>query len=243
MKQLREEFTRFMMLYKFGIDEVTTKLSILQEEFSLVHDYNPIEHLTSRLKTPESIIHKVKRKQCNPSFDSIRASVMDIAGVRITCSFVSDTYRVFDMLTGQQDIRVVEVKDYIKNPKPNGYKSLHAILEVPVFMSTGVVPVMVEVQIRTVAMDFWASLEHKIYYKYNKDVPANLVGELRAAADTANQLDLTMERLHDEVKKFEQSSVVVPTTTRATERPKLSDRTLRDLNEARQSFFQHSDSE
>ncbi|PJJ55584.1 GTP pyrophosphokinase [Compostimonas suwonensis] len=200
MKQLRDDFTRFMMQYKFGIDEVTTKISILREEFSHMHDYNPIEHVSSRLKTPESIIDKVQRKGFDPSFETIRESITDIAGVRITCSFVSDTYRVFDMLTSQHDIRLVAVKDYIKNPKPNGYKSLHAIVEVPVFLSDGVVPVLVEVQIRTIAMDFWASLEHKIYYKYDQQVPQELLDDLREAAETASRLDRKMERLHDEIR-------------------------------------------
>nr|WP_167151641.1 GTP pyrophosphokinase family protein [Lysinibacter cavernae] len=243
MKSLRNDFTRFMMLYKFAIDEVTTKISILQEEFSLVHDYNPIEHLSSRLKSPESIMAKVARLQCEPSFDNIRNTLHDIAGVRITCSFVSDTYKVFDMLTNQKDIRILEVKDYIKNPKENGYKSLHAILEVPVFMSTGVEPVKVEVQIRTIAMDFWASLEHKIYYKYNKDVPVALLDELKVAATTASQLDATMERLHDEVKQLDVDTTMSAEAEESTQHPKLSDRLLNDLNEARKNFFRRASKE
>ncbi len=243
VKMLRTEFTRFMMLYKFAIDEITTKISILQEEFSLVHDYNPIEHLSSRLKSPESIIDKVTRMRCEPSFESIRDTLHDIAGVRITCSFVSDTYRVFEMLTRQKDIHVLEIKDYIKNPKPNGYKSLHAILEVPVFMSTGVESVKVEVQFRTIAMDFWASLEHKIYYKYNKEVPARLLEELKSAATTASQLDSTMERLHDEVKLLDADDIVVPESTARDEHPRLSDSLLKNLNDARVKFFNRGSDE
>ncbi|CAN5390691.1 hypothetical protein BH09ACT10_BH09ACT10_05880 [soil metagenome] len=202
LKHLREEFTRFMMQYKFGIDELITKITILREEFTHMHDYNPIEHVSSRLKTPESIIDKVQRKGCDPSFDAIRDSVTDIAGVRVTCSFIADTYRVFEMLTGQSDVRVIEIKDYIENPKPNGYKSLHALVEIPVFLSDGAVPVTVELQIRTVAMDFWASLEHKIYYKYQSQVPQDLLDDLKVAADTANRLDANMERLHAEVQNL-----------------------------------------
>ncbi len=200
LRQLRDDFTRFMMQYKFGMEEITTKISILREEFSHLHDYNPIEHVSSRLKSPESIIEKIQRKGCYPSFEAIRETLTDIAGVRVTCSFVSDTYRVFDMLAHQQDLRVIEVKDYIKDPKPNGYRSLHAIVEIPVFLSDGVVPVIVEVQLRTIAMDFWASLEHKIYYKYQREVPRELLEDLAAAAQTASHLDETMERLHNEIR-------------------------------------------
>ncbi|WP_345064429.1 GTP pyrophosphokinase family protein [Leifsonia kafniensis] len=199
MAKLREELSRFLMRYKFGIDEVLTKITILQEEFLHLHEHNPIEHVNSRLKSPESIIGKIERKSLDPSFDSIRRSITDIAGVRITCSFIADAYRVFDLLTQQSDIRVLEVKDYIKDPKPNGYRSLHAIIEIPVFMSDGVVPVTVELQIRTIAMDFWASLEHKIYYKYDGQVPSALLGNLTETADIAANLDLRMERLHHEV--------------------------------------------
>ena len=129
--------------------------------------------------------------------------IQDIAGIRVTCSFISDTYRVLDMLTSQEDVTVLEVKDYVTNPKSNGYKSLHLIVAIPVFMSDRVEPVTVEIQIRTVAMDFWASLEHKIFYKYRGVVPANLVAELKEAADVANRLDIQMERLHNQVVALE----------------------------------------
>ncbi|HEU0257790.1 MAG TPA: GTP pyrophosphokinase family protein, partial [Microbacteriaceae bacterium] len=190
----------FMMPYKFGIDEVNTKIQILREEFNQLHAYNPIEHLSSRLKTPESIVEKVTRRGIEPSFDAIRETITDIAGVRVTCSFVSDVYRVFDLLTGQSDLKLIVAKDYIANPKPNGYKSLHAIVAVPVFLSNGPFPVPVEIQLRTIAMDFWASLEHKIYYKYDHVVPQDLLDGLKRAADTAAELDETMERLHAEIR-------------------------------------------
>ena len=203
---LKSELTRFMMQYKFGIDEIMTKISILREEFAELHAYNPIEHVSSRLKSPESIIEKVERKGITPSFDDIRLAITDIAGVRVTCSFVSDAYRVFEMLTSQSDVTVLAVKDYIANPKANGYKSLHAVIEVPVFLSAGVVPVIVEVQIRTIAMDFWASLEHKIYYKYRDNVPQELLDGLKDAADTAARLDTDMERLHEQVRGLHPST-------------------------------------
>jgi putative GTP pyrophosphokinase len=199
LQAIRTELTRFMMSYKFATDEMMTKVNILKEEFSAIHDYSPIEHVSHRLKTPEGILKKATRKGYPLDLEGIRENIQDIAGIRITCSFISDTYRVLDMLTGQRDITVLQVKDYIQNPKPNGYKSLHLILAIPVFMSDRVQPVTVEVQIRTVAMDFWASLEHKIFYKYDGVVPAALVSELKEAADVANRLDVDMERLHDQV--------------------------------------------
>jgi putative GTP pyrophosphokinase len=198
---MRDDFARFMMPYKFAIDEVMTKISILREEFAQLHSENPIEHVNSRLKTTESVLEKVARKGVAPSYQAIRSAITDIAGIRVVCSFVSDVYRVFDALTAQDDVRVIEVKDYIANPKPNGYKSLHAIIEIPVFLSDGPVPVVVEVQLRTVAMDFWASLEHKIYYKYDREVPAEMLAGLREAADVAADLDSKMEGLHRQVRR------------------------------------------
>ncbi|GAA4776332.1 hypothetical protein GCM10023351_21200 [Microbacterium gilvum] len=190
---------RFLNEYRFGMREIETKLSILREDFEHAHAYNPIEHVSSRLKTMDSIAEKADRKGLEPSIAAIRESILDIAGVRVTCSFVTDAYRLFELLVRQDDITVREVKDYIANPKDNGYKSLHAIVEVPVFLSTGPVQVPVEVQFRTIAMDFWASLEHKIYYKYDKQVPGRLTDSLRDAALTAAELDDRMERLHREL--------------------------------------------
>lgn len=140
-RKMREDFTRFMMEYQFAADEVMTKVTILREEFLHLHRYNPIEHVKSRVKSPESILDKVVKRGLDPSFDTIRANITDIAGIRITCSFIADTYRILEALTSQDDVRIVKVKDYIASPKPNGYKSLHAIIEVPVFLSTGAVPV------------------------------------------------------------------------------------------------------
>jgi GTP pyrophosphokinase len=203
-----EDFRRFMLEHRFGMDEIVTKLNILRDEFTHLHDYNPIENVSARVKSPESLVDKIRRKGISiddhPSFDEIRSQVTDIAGVRVVCSFASDVYRVFDLLARQEDITIVEVRDYIKRPKPNGYRSLHALVKVPVFLSGGAVDVLVEVQFRTIAMDLWASLEHKIYYKYRRDVPAELLAGLRDAADTAYTLDTTMERLHEEVRGLEE---------------------------------------
>jgi len=200
LRAMRDEFQRFLMEYRFGLAEVDTKIAILREEFQEMHDYNPIEHVSSRVKTPDSLVDKVRRKGIDTDFDSIRAAITDIAGIRVTCSFIDDAYRLSDLLTQQDDITVRDVKDYIATPKPNGYKSLHVIVEVPVFLSTGRVQVPVEVQFRTIAMDFWASLEHKIYYKYDRLVPAELLDQLKDAADTAAELDARMERLHREIR-------------------------------------------
>lgn len=126
-----------MMEYRFGVDEMLTKVSILREEFIHLHQYNPIEHVTSRVKSPEGILEKVVRRGCAPTLEEIRRNITDIAGIRITCSFLKDTYHVLDMITSQHDVRVLAIKDYIKNPKPNGYKSLHAIVELPVYLSEG----------------------------------------------------------------------------------------------------------
>lgn len=200
LRAMRDEFQRFLMEYRFGLAEVDTKIAILREEFQEMHDYNPIEHVSSRVKTPDSLVDKVRRKGIDTDFDSIRAAITDIAGIRVTCSFIDDAYRLSDLLTQQDDITVRDVKDYIAHPKANGYKSLHVIVEVPVFLSTGRVQVPVEVQFRTIAMDFWASLEHKIYYKYDRLVPADLLDQLKDAADTAAELDTRMERLHREIR-------------------------------------------
>ncbi|WP_419997518.1 GTP pyrophosphokinase [Streptomyces boninensis] len=202
-RRLRKDFQRIEMEYEFAVDEVLTKVSILRREFLHLHRYNPIEHVGSRVKSPESILRKVARLGIEPTPEAIRAGIQDIAGVRVTCSFIADTYRVMEALTSQTDVRVLKVKDYIAAPKPNGYKSLHALIEIPVFLSTGPVPVTVEVQVRTIAMDFWASLEHKIYYKYDGHVPPGLVASLTEAAHLAEQLDQRMEELHTEVRGAE----------------------------------------
>ncbi|MEV6929549.1 GTP pyrophosphokinase family protein [Dactylosporangium sp. NPDC051485] len=199
LRDLAEEFSQFRLRYKFGLAEVETKVKILAEE--LVHKGrdNPIEYVSPRLKTLASISAKAARIGCAMTVGEVGANIYDIAGIRIVCSFVSDVYTVADMLTGQSDVRLLRTKDYIAVPKPNGYRSLHLIVEIPVFLSDRVVAIPVEVQLRTVAMDFWASLEHKIYYKYDPDIPAALRDELVAAADDAARLDERMERLHRQI--------------------------------------------
>ncbi|MFS0646619.1 GTP pyrophosphokinase family protein [Siminovitchia sp. 179-K 8D1 HS] len=205
MKSLKDSLIRFMMTYKFALDEVNTKINILKQEFQYIDDDNPIEHVTSRLKSPDSIISKAYRKGFDLTLSAIKENIRDIAGVRITCSFVSDIYKISHMLKRQKDIRVIESKDYIKNPKPNGYRSLHLIIQIPVFMSDREHHVYAEIQIRTIAMDFWASLEHKLYYKYDGEIPNKLKDELTEAAFSALQLDEKVEKIHEQVNKIKEN--------------------------------------
>lgn len=204
IKQLKTELTRFMMMYKFALSEIETKVEILKEEFQMLHDYNPIEHVKTRLKSPESLLRKAHRKNIELTFADVRNNIKDIAGIRITCSFISDIYKLSEMLAQQSDLTILEIEDYIKNPKPNGYQSLHMLVQIPVFMSDHRELVTVEVQIRTIAMDFWASLEHKIYYKHNEAVPESLLAELKEAALAASALDRKMERIHEEITRFKE---------------------------------------
>ena len=200
----RKDIAKMMLGYKFAMQEINTKINILLEEFQLIHDYCPIEHITTRLKSPKSIVQKIERKQLEWSMHEIEDKIRDIAGVRIICSFEEDIYRVADMLCSQHDIKVIDTKDYIKNPKENGYRSLHFIFKIPVFLSDGVREVFVEVQIRTIAMDFWASLEHKIFYKYNKTVPIKIKQGLKEVAEEVAALDNKMAILNKDIKLFKE---------------------------------------
>ncbi len=199
-RELTAELAEFMMVYKFVLDEIGTKIKILKEELAYRGTSSPIEHVSPRLKTPASMMAKARRIDCPLEPDELRARMRDIAGMRIVCGFISDVYTVAEMLTRQPDVRLLQIKDYVAEPKSNGYRSLHLIVEIPVFLSDRVVAVPVEVQLRTVAMDFWASLEHKIYYKYDHDVPAHLHDELAGAAQDAMHLDQRMELLYREVR-------------------------------------------
>ncbi len=210
VREIRDELERFLSEYRAGMREVETKMLILREDFENAHAYNPVENVETRLKNPDSIVQKAIRKGIDADFASLRENMLDIAGVRVTCSFVTDVYRLAELLTQQDDITVLEMRDYIAQPKPNGYKSLHAIVEVPVFLSTGKIRVPVEVQFRTIAMDFWASLEHKTYYKYDKQVPQRIIDSLRDAAITASELDERMERIHREIHGAEAAPPVRP---------------------------------
>lgn len=196
------EWKEFLIGYKFALSEMNTKLDILNQEFEFIHHYNPIEHIKSRMKSPQSIMKKLQRKNLDITIENAEQHVRDIAGVRISCSFTTDIYAVVDALGKQDDIHILEIKDYIKHPKPNGYRSLHLITEIPVFYTDRKKWMTVEIQIRTIAMDFWASLEHKIYYKFGKEVPEHLLMELQESASMIAELDDKMLRINEEVQVF-----------------------------------------
>lgn len=191
-----------MFLYNAALKEVGTKLEILNDEFQHVHQYNPIEHIKTRIKKPESIVKKLKKYGYETSIENMVKHVNDIAGVRIICSFTSDIYRLAAMIGNQSDLKVLSIKDYIKNPKESGYKSYHMLVSVPIYLSDSVVQTKVEIQIRTIAMDFWASLEHKIYYKFEGHAPDYISLELKECADMVAALDDRMLILNESIQNF-----------------------------------------
>lgn len=189
-----EAFRELMAYYECAIMEVETKFKVLNTELSFEHDRNPIETIKSRLKTPESIIEKLQRKGIPFSAERIERELNDIAGVRVICAFPEDVYLLSECLLKQDDVRLIQRKDYIKNPKPNGYRSLHLIVETPIYLHNQKKMMKVEVQLRTIAMDFWASLEHRIYYKKGQN-DVELREELRQCAEISANLDLRMQAI------------------------------------------------
>ena len=194
-----ESWEEVILIYRSALKQIATKLEILNDEFQHVHRYNPIEHIKSRLKTSESIVKKLRRQGHESTIHNMVQYVNDIAGIRVICSFTSDIYRIAEMITNQGDIKVISVKDYLVNPKPSGYKSYHMLVSVPVYLSDRIVDTKVEIQIRTVAMDFWASLENKIHYKFEGKVPEGIENELIECAKMISELDAKMLLLNDEV--------------------------------------------
>ncbi|MCI8664881.1 MAG: GTP pyrophosphokinase family protein [Hungatella sp.] len=186
------EFQEAMMMYTCAIREVKTKLEVLNDELSVRNQRNPIEMIKSRVKKPLSIVEKLKRRNLEISVESMMNHLDDIAGVRVICSFVDDIYQVAEMLVRQDDVRVIAVKDYIKEPKENGYRSYHMIVEIPVFFSNEKRLMRVEVQIRTIAMDFWASLDHQLKYKKQRLSAIEIGDELKECADIIAQTDERM---------------------------------------------------
>ena len=184
-------------LYEAGIKEIRTKLEILDSEFKVKYDHNPIHHIESRLKKPESIIKKAIDKDVTLTEKEIMRHIHDIAGIRVICNYIDDVYVVAQLLINQDDIKLIKIKDYIQNPKDNGYRSLHLVLEVPIFLAEGVQPIHVEVQLRTIAMDFWASLEHKLKYKTDNNVPEDIKKELIQCAMSISELDYKMQSIHN----------------------------------------------
>ena len=196
------DWQSLMFLYNAAIKEVRTKLDIMNDEFQYIHQYNPIEYIKSRIKTPNSIAKKLSRHGLENTMENMVEHINDIAGVRIVCSFTSDIYRLAEMIGNQDDLKVLSIKDYIKNPKESGYKSYHMLVSVPIFLSDGPIDTKVEIQIRTIAMDFWASLEHKIYYKFEGNAPEHISRELKECADMVSELDDKMLSLNEEILTF-----------------------------------------
>jgi putative GTP pyrophosphokinase len=201
MQENRMPLDKMMAYYRCAVMEIETKFNVLNEHFSLQYDRNPIESIKTRIKSTESLIKKIRNKNLPLRLDAIEQNIHDIAGVRVICSFQDDIYLLADCLLGQDDITLIRKKDYIKNPKPSGYRSLHLIVEVPIFLQNEKRAMKVEVQLRTIAMDFWASLEHKLRYK--KNIPPQeadlLAKELMDCACISSSLDLRMQKVRDRI--------------------------------------------
>ena len=201
------QFQQAMMRYTCAIREVKTKLEVLNDELSVKNQRNPIEMIKSRVKKPKSIVEKLQRRGFEISLESMEKNLDDVVGIRIICSFLDDIYEVADMLIRQDDVKVIAVKDYIQNPKPNGYRSYHMIIEIPVFFSDSKKPIRVEVQIRTIAMDFWASLDHQLKYKKSFiDDNGEISEELKQCAEVIAGTDVKMLEIR---KKIEAQGVTV----------------------------------
>lgn len=197
------QFIEMEHLYESAIREVKTKLEILDSEFRTKYSYNPIHHIEDRLKSPESIFKKMQNKGIKFSCEGVRENLNDIAGVRVICNYIEDIYHVAELLTAQDDVNLVQVKDYIRSPKPNGYRSLHLVIQTPVYLSDKKELVNVEVQIRTIAMDFWASLEHELKYKSNVAVSAELAEQLRVCAEQISDIDNRMQEIYRTIKEID----------------------------------------
>ena len=197
------EFLIMMQQYRAGIKEVQTKLEILDEEFHVKYKYNPIHQIISRMKEPQSIINKIKKYNIPITIDSIRKHVRDIAGIRVICNYTDDVERIMNLLINQNDIKLIAKKDYIKNPKESGYRSLHIVVEVPVFLAEETMNTPVEVQIRTIAMDFWASLDHQLRYKNPDKVTDELRTRLKNCSEDINKIDLEMQAIQKKIYQLD----------------------------------------
>ncbi|MCD8110681.1 MAG: GTP pyrophosphokinase family protein [Clostridiales bacterium] len=197
------DWQNIMFLYNSAIKEVRTKLDIMSDEFQFIYQYNPIEYIKSRIKTPESIVNKLRRDGYETTMKNMVEHVSDIAGIRVVCSFTSDIYRLAEAIGKQEEISVLYIKDYIKHPKESGYRSYHMHIQVPIQTTKGIVPTKVELQIRTIAMDFWASLEHKIYYKFEGDAPDYISEDLQSCARIVAKLDEKMLSLNEAIMEVE----------------------------------------
>jgi putative GTP pyrophosphokinase len=197
------EYAKINKNYQSAIKEITTKLEVLDDDFQLLHKHNPIHSIGSRVKSPESIAEKIIRKGLPLDFNHLSRQLLDIAGVRVICNYIADIYLISELLKGQPDIRTIREVDYIKTPKENGYRSLHLVISVPVFFVDRTEEIPVEVQIRTIAMDFWASLEHQIRYKSKGEIPNFIASELKDCAETIAETDIRMEKIHSFLDSLE----------------------------------------
>lgn len=197
-----DEWQKAFLLYDAVLKEIGTKIEILNNEFKIAHQYNPIEHIISRIKSQNSIARKLRLKQLEFTVANALRYINDIAGVRIICSFTSDIYRIANAIAKQSDVTVLKIKDYIAKPKKNGYTSYHMIVSIPIFLSNDKIDVKAEIQIRTIAMDFWASLEHKIYYKFDGKAPEGISDQLKECADIISYLDKKMLSINESVQEF-----------------------------------------
>ena len=200
--ELAQSLLEIENIYQSATKEISTKLEILDDEFQTRNKRNPIHQIQRRVKSPESILDKLARKGLELSTESAQKNLNDIAGIRVICSYICDIYTVVNLLQRQNDIEIIKITDYIKNPKPNGYRSLHLVVRVPVFFSDRMEKVKVEIQIRTIAMDFWASLEHQLHYKAEGNIPDAIAVELKECADIIASTDVRMQSIHNEVENF-----------------------------------------
>lgn len=201
LKPVMDDFQEFVLLrniYRAAIREVSTKLEILDDEFHVRYDYNPIHHMECRLKSPQSLFEKLDRKGLGVDLSSIR-HITDMAGIRVICNYIDDVYAVASLLLKQDDIKVLRRSDYIKEPKESGYRSLHLVIQIPVFLSDRTELVPVEIQFRTIAMDTWASLEHELKYKRESGISPEMEQELKDCATAMADVDLKMERIHKQL--------------------------------------------
>ena len=195
-------FSEQMLLYGAAIKKVSTALEILDDEFHLRNDYNPIHHIETRLKTPQSIFNKLTKRGFPMTMESIHDNLTDIAGIRVICNYIDDAYRIADLLIAHNDIELLEKKDYIACPKPSGYRSLHLIVNVSVYMSEGSVQIPAEIQIRTIAMDYWATLEHRLKYKNEGSVPPDLHHKMKGCSEELADMEARMQEIQRETENY-----------------------------------------
>lgn len=199
LKEKSQPYVKLMSYYKCAMMEIETKFNVLNEEFSLQHDRNPISSIKCRLKSPGSIVNKIKKNGLPYNLEAVEEHIRDVAGVRVCCAFIEDVYMLAEALLNQDDVTLIEKKDYIAHPKPNGYRSLHLIVEIPIFLANEKRIMKVEIQLRTIAMDFWASLEHQLRYKKDFEFTQDMADELLGCAELSAALDRKMDALREQV--------------------------------------------